>query len=80
MADLYPNICHKFDRWYGTILWMISFSYLIFVFRHFLKGIKVRIFKAGKLKSCKLLLKWQQSVANMIWYALSHAQGITKAK
>ena len=42
------------------------------MYRHFVKGIKVRIFKAAKAKCAEVLMRWQTSVVNMVWYALAN--------
>ena len=44
-------------------------------FRHFIKGIKNRIIKAGKKVSCKVLMEWLASVVNMLWWNLKTAHG-----
>ena len=49
---------------------------IIFHYRHFVKGIKNRIFKFSKRKNCNVLLKWQKSVVNTIWYALNVCKGM----
>ena len=43
--------------------------------RHYVKGIKNAIYKLGKRKDCQILLKWQKSVTNTIWYALANYKG-----
>ena len=45
-------------------------------FRHFVKGIKNKLFKASKLKTCIVLKEWLSSIVNMLWWALDTAQGI----
>ena len=44
--------------------------------RHFVKGVRKRIFKAANLKGCNILMLWQQSILNSIWYALATCEGI----
>ena len=44
-------------------------------FRHFVKGIKNKIFKAAKLVSCLSLKQWLDSIVNMLWWSLATAQG-----
>ena len=44
-------------------------------FRHFVKGIKNAIFKLSKRKDCQILLRWQKSVTNTVWYALAKYKG-----
>lgn len=40
-----------------------------------MKGIRKRIYEASKLKDCNVLLLWQRSILNTIWYALATCQG-----
>ena len=57
-----------------TLGMMDNFSFFLNnLDRHFVKAIKVRIFKAAKLKSCTTLLSWQTSIINMVWYALANS-------
>ena len=44
--------------------------------RHFVKGIRKRIYEASKLKGCDILLLWQSSIINTIWFALATCQGM----
>ena len=52
----------------------IEFKQAIY-FRHFVKGIKNAIFKLSKRKDCQILLRWQKSVTNTVWYALAKYKG-----
>ena len=52
-------------------LWILPFI----VARHFTKGIKKRMFKSFKLKSCPNMKAWQKSVVNMVWYSISTSIG-----
>ena len=45
------------------------------MFRHFVKGIKVRLLKAAKLKSCKVLSKWVPGVCTMVYHTLYNSGG-----
>ena len=45
-------------------------------FRHFVKSIKTKLFKASKLKSCQNLKNWMGSIVNMIWWSLGTSKGI----
>ena len=45
-------------------------------FRHFVKGIKNKLFKASKLKTCIVLKEWLSSIVNMLWWALDTEQGM----
>ena len=45
----------------------------IYICRHFIKGIRSRIFKAAKGVKSRSLGVWQKSIVNMIWWALGPA-------
>ena len=45
------------------------------IFRHFVKGIKNRLLKAAKLKSCKILSKWISAICTMVWFVLYNCGG-----
>ena len=44
-------------------------------FRHFIKGIRNRIFKSAKGVKSRSLVIWQKSVVNMIWWSLGTSKG-----
>ena len=46
------------------------------LFRHFVKGIKKRIYKASRSKSCASLMGWQTSITKTIHYAIRNCQGL----
>ena len=66
---------HKSPVWHLVSLIWFFISFILFSYRHFIKGIKNRIIKAGKLVSCKVLLEWLSSVLNMLWWSLKTAAG-----
>ena len=43
--------------------------------RHFIKGIRSRIFKSAKGVKSRSLAIWQKSVVNMIWWSLGTSKG-----
>jgi len=42
---------------------------------HFTKGIKNKLLKASKLKSCSVLKPWIPSIVNMLWWSLATSKG-----
>ena len=57
-------------------IYVIRWESNVLTLRHFVKGIRNRIFAASKLKSCSQLLLWQNSILNTVWYALATCEGI----
>ena len=71
LKDNFPDINHQFDIWYEM---KISKCFKK-CFRHFVKSIKTKLFKASKLKSCLDLKIWIDSIVNMIWWSLATCKG-----
>ena len=46
--------------------------------RHFVKGIRNKLYKASKLKSCQNLKQWTESIVNMLWWSLATSGGNLK--
>ena len=44
-------------------------------FRHFIKGIKNKLYKATKRVTCRGLKEWMSSIVNMLWWSLGTAKG-----
>ena len=53
----------------------IQLKNIVFLGRHFIKGIKNRIVKAGKSVNGRALMDWLPSIVNMLWWSLGTAKG-----
>ena len=62
------------------LVWIVlyevqGYQYCFFYLRHFIKGIRNKIFKAAKGVRCRSLGVWQKSIVKMVWWALRTCKG-----
>ena len=75
LAKDFPEINHQHDIWFLNKLYTICILDERLILRHFVKGIKNRIYKASKLVRYAILKDWMSSVVNMLWWSLATAKG-----